>query len=66
MLYINNLDENFQSIKIYSMDGKELLEKKVTHSNEELSIDLSFLAKGTYMISLNKGINSITKMIVVD
>jgi len=66
MLYINNLDENFQSIKIYSMDGKELLEKKVTHSNEELSIDLSFLAKGTYIISLNKGINSITKMIVVD
>jgi hypothetical protein len=48
------------------MDGKELLEKKVTHSNEELSIDLSFLAKGTYIISLNKGINSITKMIVVD
>jgi len=65
LLYIKNLDNSIKAIKIYSMDGRKIIEKKITNSAQELSIDISSLVCGTYIVNFYNGLNPISKMIIV-
>jgi poly(beta-D-mannuronate) lyase len=60
---VNNV--NIESVKIYSLDGKLILSKKLDFSNSEFSIELSEISSGTYILNLtnSEGMN-ISKFII--
>ncbi len=65
ILYIKNLDDAIKTIKLYSMDGRKVIEKKVASSAQEVSLDVSSLVNGIYIVNFYNGTNSVSKMIVV-
>ena len=65
MLYIKNLDDAIKTIKLYSINGRKLLERKVTNSSQEISLDLSSLVNGIYIVDFYNGTNSVSRKIVV-
>jgi hypothetical protein len=50
-------------LKVYNLMGEELHHKQINASQAEL--DLSTLSNGVYVLTLNDGINSLTKRLVV-
>lgn len=65
VLYIKNLDTTIKTIKLYSIEGRKILEKNIVNSGQELSLNVSFLANGTYIVHFYNEVNSFSKMIVV-
>jgi poly(beta-D-mannuronate) lyase len=65
ILYIQNLDDSIKTIKLYSMDGRKVIEKKITGSAQEISLAVSSLVNGMYIVNFYNGRNSVSKMIVV-
>lgn len=65
VLYIKNLDDSIHQISVYSLSGRKLIEKDITNSVSEISLSLSTLSKGMYLVKLNSKNNSISKIIVV-
>lgn len=65
MLYIKNLDNTIKTIQLYSINGRKLLERKVTNSSQEISLDLSSLVNGIYIVDFYNGTNSVSRKIVV-
>ncbi|WP_340155067.1 chondroitinase-B domain-containing protein [uncultured Winogradskyella sp.] len=66
-LYIKILDNtDIESYKLYSLDGKLIVNSKVDFSSPEFSINVSNIASGTYILNLSSinGFN-ISKFIIV-
>ncbi len=64
ILYIKNIN-GVNLINIYSMDGRLVLEKSL-NTNSEISLDVSSLSNGAYIINLSNGSNSSqSKMILI-
>lgn len=60
---VNQIDIEF--VKLYSIDGKLIMNRKLYFSNSESSIDMSSISSGTYILNLanSEGIN-ISKFII--
>ena len=64
-LYIKNLNEAIKSVKIYNLDGKKLIEKRLNDASNELTFDVSSLTNGMYLVNLNSNSASFSKIIVI-
>lgn len=64
-LHIKRTTPDVKSIKVYNIDGRKVIEKHFLDSQEEVSIDTSALASGSYIINFSDGVHSASKMIVV-
>jgi len=64
-LYIKDISNQINSIKIYSLDGRKVIERKLHISLDELSIDTSTLYNGVYIVNLSNSNQVISKMIVI-
>ena len=64
-IHIKNLDNTITHVKIFSVLGREVISKKITNSINELSLDVSTLKKGTYIIKISNKINFISRRIAV-
>jgi hypothetical protein len=51
-LYLKNIDESVNSVRIISLEGKVLATQKVNSSKNELTIDTSRFANGLYIVHL--------------
>lgn len=65
ILYIKNLDNSIDTIKVYSLDGRKVIEKQIDESRENLSLDISILVSGAYIINFSDGTRIGSRMIVV-
>lgn len=59
---IESATQTINSLQLYDLTGKRLLERSNTNSNQ-LSLDVSSIAKGIYFIQLN---NQVTKKIIIN
>lgn len=59
-------DRGIDSAKLFSVDGKLLMEKEIDNSQLEFSINIESLSNGTYILNLSgdSGLN-VSKMIIV-
>lgn len=65
-LYIRNLDSNVDLIIVYGIDGKKVFEKQIFNSENNLSLNISSLVNGTYLVHFSeRGRFKGSKMIVV-
>lgn len=51
-LYLKNIDESVNSVRVISLEGKVLATQKVNSSQNELSVDTSRFANGIYIVHL--------------
>ncbi|MEP5339312.1 MAG: chondroitinase-B domain-containing protein [Algibacter sp.] len=65
ILHVKNLNLPIKSIQVYSIDGRKVIEKQLTSSVSELSIDVSSLVAGAYIINFSNGLNNNSKMIII-
>ena len=66
-LTINNLNEGVTSVRIISLQGKIVVDKKVSSSQNHLVIDTSKLVNGLYLVHLlNSQTEKQTKMIIIE
>ena len=65
MLNIKSFDSTLKAIKIYSIEGKKIIEKKLTNLDSEFSVDVSSLKNGVYMVNLFDGVSFINKKIII-
>lgn len=61
---LTNTIEDF-SISIYDLLGKQVITKKITTTQTDLSIDVSSLKKGVYFVNLKSGTTFVNKQLVV-
>ena len=52
-LHIKVLSSNIESVKLFGIEGRLILEKTVDISNLEFSIDISTIPSGTYILNLS-------------
>ena len=65
-LHINSKTASVKAIAIYSLDGRKVYEKSIHNPTNEIKLDVSFLATGTYLINLSDKLNSNqSKMFVI-
>ncbi|MBC3844794.1 T9SS type A sorting domain-containing protein [Winogradskyella echinorum] len=65
-LYIKNLNnQTIDVIKVFSLDGRKVIEKIVNSSSNEFIIDTSALFGGAYIVNLSNSNQAISKMIVI-
>ena len=48
-------------IKIYALNGEEIMEKKITKNTDSYKLNISTLSKGTYVVSVNGISNTLIK-----
>ncbi len=65
ILHIKSLNSPLDKIEVYSLDGRKVIEKIIDTPTIELSLDISSLIGGAYIINMFNGANSDSKMIVV-
>ena len=58
LLVLKNIADN-NLISIFNIEGRKVLEKTISSSNTEMSINVSSLSKGTYIINLSNKDNFI-------
>jgi len=64
-LYIKNINNHVDVIRIYSLDGRKIIEKILNTSSVELSIDTSSLDYGAYIVNFSNRNQAISKMIII-
>lgn len=64
-LYIKAINNQIDFIKVSSLDGRKVIERKLDLSSDELSIDISGLVNGSYIVNLSNKSQVISKMIVI-
>ena len=64
-LYIKNINNHVVVIRIYSLDGRKIIEKTLNTSSVELSIDTSSLDNGAYIVNFSNSNQAISKMIII-
>jgi len=65
VLYIHGIDDNFDSIEIFSLDGSKVLSTRL-QSQSSLNLDVSVLAAGTYILHLSGTEHFYTQLIVLN
>jgi poly(beta-D-mannuronate) lyase len=65
MLYIKNVSQNVEVIKLYSIEGRKILERNLSSSNAFKELNVSSLKNGIYIISIEDGKNTISRKIVI-
>jgi len=65
MLHIKNINSQIDVIRLYSLDGRKVIEKKIKTTSGELSLDTSSLVSGAYIVNLSNRGRVISKMIVI-
>ena len=65
VLYIKNTNQPIKEIKLFSIDGREVLEKKLLNTVHNFNLDISSLKSGLYIIKINDGQNSVSKLITL-
>jgi len=67
-LNIKLLNSNIESVKLFNITGQLILEKTVGISNSEISIDISAIAIGTYILNLSNDsdVNNSRMLIISD
>ena len=64
-LYIKSLNNQVDVIQVYSLDGRKVIERNINTTSDELSIDVSSLVNGAYIVNLSNRNQVISKMIVI-
>ncbi|EDP70455.1 Leucyl-tRNA synthetase class Ia [Flavobacteriales bacterium ALC-1] len=64
-LYIKDISNQIDLIKIYSLDGRKVIERQFNLSSDELSIDISALVNGAYIVNLSNRNQVISRMVVI-
>lgn len=64
-LYIKSANQNIKEIKLFSMDGRKVLEKKLSNTNQNSSLNISMLKSGVYIVKIGNGFNSVSKLITI-
>lgn len=64
-LNIEYSDSSIKIIQLFSIDGRKIIEKKLSVSNQKLTFDVSSLVNGVYVISFYNGVNRVSKLITV-
>ena len=64
-LYIKNMNNQIAVIQVYSLDGRKVIERNINTTTDELSIDISSLVNGAYIVNLSNRNQTISKMIVI-
>jgi len=64
-LYINSKRASIEAVTIYSLDGRKVFEKLISNPTNEMKLDVSVIANGTYLIKLSDKFNSSQSKIVV-
>ena len=64
-LYINSKRASIKAVAIYSLDGRKVFEKLISNPTNEMKLDVSVIANGTYLIKLSDKFNSSQSKIVV-
>lgn len=65
LLHIKNTNGQIDIIRVYSLDGKNLIEKITNTIADEISIDTSSLANGVYLVNLSNRNLNISRLIVI-
>jgi poly(beta-D-mannuronate) lyase len=65
ILNIKSVNSQIDVIKIYSLDGRKVIERSVNSNSEELSIDTSSLVNGAYIVNISNKNQVISKMIII-
>jgi len=65
ILNIKHIGGAIHSIDVYSLDGKKVISKKLSGIAENVTINLSSLASGPYVLSFSSETQKSSKMIVV-
>jgi len=65
ILHIKNLNSLISSVRVYSLDGRKIIEKTINSSSTEL--DMSLISNGTYIINFSNGreVSSSKKLIIL-
>ena len=65
VLHIKSVNQKIKEIKLFSIDGREVLEKKLLNTVHNFNLDISSLKSGLYIIKINDGQNSVSKLITI-
>ncbi|TVZ57320.1 poly(beta-D-mannuronate) lyase [Lutibacter sp. Hel_I_33_5] len=65
VLHIKNLNQKVKEIKLYSIDGKKVLEKKLVSSVQNSSLDVSHIKSGLYIVIIDNGEGLFSKLISI-
>ncbi|PWG04562.1 chondroitinase-B domain-containing protein [Polaribacter aquimarinus] len=65
VLHIRNINQPIKEIKLYSIDGKKVLEKKIRNTVQNFSLDISFLQSGLYIVKIDNEQKSFSKLITI-
>ncbi|QOD60967.1 T9SS type A sorting domain-containing protein [Polaribacter haliotis] len=64
-LYIENSSKSLREIKIYSLDGKKIMERKIINTKDARGIDVSALVNGVYIVRFYDDFNLFSKKIMI-
>ncbi|MCG1036196.1 chondroitinase-B domain-containing protein [Polaribacter sargassicola] len=64
-LYIQRDSNDFNTVKIYSVIGKQVLNTKLNTNNAVEEVDLSLLNSGLYFVEINNGKQKTVKKIII-
>lgn len=65
ILYIKNTNQPIKEITLYTIDGRKILAKNLPNTTYNSSLDISLLKSGLYIIKINDGQNSVSKLITI-
>ena len=66
ILTLKNIKSNVNSIRVFSLDGRKVIEKSINSTEFEFKLDLSSISNGAYILNLsNQGKNQDTRMIII-
>ncbi|MDC0176742.1 T9SS type A sorting domain-containing protein [Polaribacter sp.] len=65
VLYIKSVSQNIKEINIYSIDGRKVLEKKMIDIVQNANLDVSRLKSGLYIVKIEDGYSSVSKLITI-
>lgn len=61
---INSINLGFDCYELYDILGQKIIEQPLRNSNKQITIDLTSLIQGTYILNLNSGDKTYTKRII--
>lgn len=65
LLYIKNVSQKVLGVKLYSIEGRKILESNFSSSNTFKELNVSSLKNGVYVIIIEVGKNTISRKIVI-
>ncbi len=62
---LKNMRNNVDLIQVFSIDGRKVLEKAVKFSESEITLDVSSISNGVYILNISNGQSKHSKRIIV-